>query len=243
MTFQAVAKQSSNSTPARVDHATSRLVEALRSRLEKGPHGGYSISDRQAPSDAERRIIERRRAELLAALGGAGERALVPMLAQLFLGFHGGRNGQDETAAQLALFANQLADLPIWAVQAGCGEILRRNVAWPPSIGQLRAACVAACEKQKAELADIAAILNADVWHDPNEIEREKVNEGFQKLIEDLKLNAPLDQMKPKEKRLPTKQEAAEWLEQEAVKPAPCIMLSETARRSLGLPDSQGAAA
>ena len=164
------------------------------------------------------------------------------MLAQLFLGFHGARQGQEETAAQLALFASQLADLPIWAIQVGCGDILRRNVAWPPSVGQVRAACVEACEKQRAELADIDAILNADVWHEPTDNERAKVNEGFQKLVQELKLNAPYDTSRPKEHRPPTQQEALAWLEaQDPSKPLP--KLSDTARKAIGAPSSQGAAA
>lgn len=179
----------------------------------RGPLGGHSISDRQTPNEGERKALERRRGELLNALVPVGDRAAVQIIAQLFLGFHGARGSHDETAAQLALFASQVADLPVWAVQSGCGDLLRRNIAWPPSVGQVRAACEAACQPHRQELAQIEAVLNADVYHEATPSERERVKAEFQKLADDLKLHAPFESAKPKASRPSTPAEAQAWLD------------------------------
>jgi hypothetical protein len=200
--------------------------------------GGRSISDKRLPTDDERATLKRRANELRLALRGVGEHGAIQTIAQLFLGFHGQRGSHDETAAQLALFASQVADFPLWAVQSGCGDLLRKNVAWPPTVGQVRAACSVACQSSRDEFAQINQILSADVYHEPGESEREAVQRKFADLLAELKLSEPIDPLRQRHHRTPTRQEAQEWIDELKANSQPLPEISDRLRAVLSIPPS-----
>ena len=152
---------------------------------------GWSISDRRVPSAVERAELGARRDALFRSLAAAGQGEAYQLIAQLFLAFHGARVSAEEAGAQLALFAVQVAELPLWAIRAGCGELIRKDASWPPSAGQVRAACERACEADRDEYRRLNQIFSAQQVHEPDEAERARVTEAFEKLAKDIGLRDP----------------------------------------------------
>lgn len=91
-------------------------------------------------------------------------------------------------ARTAAAFAEQLKYLPLWAIQAGCDEWAGKDEPFPPSAGQLKAACERAVQPVRDEAGAIRKILEAEVYT-PNvrsAAARDVISRGFQDLRTDL---------------------------------------------------------
>jgi hypothetical protein len=224
-----------NSAPPAPTTADDLLLIRCQNAIEKIPGGGLSISDQRAPTGADRAALERR----LAALALPDSRNLTASIAarvsRLFLRFPASGQADD---AQVAAYVADLVMLPLWAIDKGILRAIAKGGQYAPSSPILRQLCEDELAPIRAEAAAIKAVLEAQVYHEPTETEREEINRRFQELLGNLKLNAPLDPMRPKEQRPPTRKEAEEWLEREKATPR-CPDPSPALRAILGLPEMQ----
>jgi hypothetical protein len=152
------------------------VIRRLKSKTEELP-GTYPrkllINASDAPSGEESEALRLRRAELLAALAPERPQDIERELLTLRIGF--GSSARDELSAGIEAksAAKALAGFPTWAVaetfrRANTGEAVTIPVtAHCPSPPQLASECRAILEPIHIELADISALVDADVQRDP----------------------------------------------------------------------------
>lgn len=87
------------------------------------------------------------------------------MISQMFLSYMTVRIDRDQAASTAAAYLAQIKHLPLWAIQIGCQSCIARNNPFPPSAGELRAACERAVQPLRDEEAAICKVLEADVYH------------------------------------------------------------------------------
>lgn len=164
-------------------------------------------------------MLTARRGELVAALGGTGKAEIQARLARMFLRFPSANNTDPD--ATTAAYATDLVSFPLWAIDRGILRVIETwKSAFAPSSPELRAMVAAETKPFTEELRDLTAILDADVFHDPDETEKSRVLAGFAKLIADFKINEPFSKNRP---RVSTKAEAETWLEANSGAPVPVL--------------------
>lgn len=94
---------------------------------------------------------------------------------------------RDQAANTASAYLAQIKHLPLWAIEAGCQSCIARNNPFPPSAGELRAACENAVQPLRDEEAEIRKVLEAEIYHSAPKAERERITKGFGDLIAELK--------------------------------------------------------
>ncbi len=180
-----------------------------------------------------------RRADLRGSMGAASAQEAGQLVSVMFAGFQSVRDSEDEAKKRLALYVSQLKAFPAWAIKASCerfmrGEVGGANAAFAPSIAELVSDIVTQTRWIRAELADLDAVLDADVMHEPDEAEQERMRIKWRQLADEIGLAADPT---AKREREPTRQEALEWLHeaQEAAPMSPPPAMSEESRAKMGL--------
>jgi hypothetical protein len=165
------------------------LVHAYLSRLENHPGAAKSsISDQLAPTHADRQRLIARQQELsngLIPLGNIAEAGVI--IGQMFAGYLTVRLSEQQASEAVAAYLAQVKHLPLWAIQTGCQSCIARNNPFPPSAGELRAACERAVQPLRDEEAEIRKVLDAEVYHSAPAAERERIKKGFADLLAELK--------------------------------------------------------
>ena len=171
----------------------------------------------------------------------------------------GVRGGEEiDRRARLEIYASDLAGVPQAALSAACRDY-RSGVCgdgkWMPTPGEIRKRAMWLADSAYTERGKIRQVLEAKI-DDRKPVDDEKRKAALEHARQTsamLRMARPInekrhaaDDLDPPELPLTEAQmqaQALAWLEAEAARPAPRISLSTAARRSLGLPDSQGAAA
>jgi hypothetical protein len=146
-----------------------------------------------APEVRLRSDFRVRLAKLQAGLIPAQPPDLVPILAQMFLGFGASRASESDAQTHVAQYVTVLAHLPLWAVQGACRRFASGNVtiaecpdwkrAYAPSTAQLCQLAEASVRDYWREELRINAALTGTPAYQPTKEERERVSEGFAELI------------------------------------------------------------
>jgi tetrahydromethanopterin S-methyltransferase subunit F len=164
------------------------LVHAYLSRLENHPGAvKSSISDQLAPTHEDRQRLIARQQELsngLTPVGNIAEAGVI--IGQMFAGYLTVRLSEQQAAEAVSAYLAQVKHLPLWAIQTGCQSRIARNNPFPPSAGELRAACEKAVQPIRDEEAEIRKVLDAEIYHSAPKAERERIKAGFQALLTEL---------------------------------------------------------
>lgn len=140
---------------AKVERALAGFVSAIDGKNEE-------IAADRAPNADQRSWLERRAAELEAALRPCDQRELGAELSALFA-VSAMAKGDDRDASVLAsIYKIDLAEYPYFAVREAC-LWWRRNEKWAPKIPELRAKAEAARKPFAAELQRIRRVLVARI--------------------------------------------------------------------------------
>jgi hypothetical protein len=185
--------------PAFRSREQATLVHTYLTRLENHPGAAkYSISDQLAPTHEDRQRLLARQRELSIGMTPCGElSAAAELISQMFTGYMTVRLNRDEAANTAAAYLAQVKHLPLWAIQTGCQSCIARNNPFPPSAGELRAACEKAVQSIWAEEAEIRKVLDAEIYHSAPKAQRERIKAGFQSLLAELRQTNAM-QPKPK---------------------------------------------
>lgn len=101
---------------------------------------------------------------------------LAERILKMFYAWPTVRLDDDKAIGVATAYASQVEHLPIWAVEAGIRECQGRKTAFPPSAGELKAACETKVTAFEDELIALQRILNAEIYeptkHGAEAIER-----------------------------------------------------------------------
>lgn len=142
-----------------------RLTNAIES---DGPDLNL-ISSQSAPTDAERGLMKARLGDLNATLTPIADRgasvlqALIERVLRMFYAWPTVKLDEMKAIGVAKAYAEQVAHLPLWAVDAGIVHCQAQNEPFPPSAGMLRAACETKIETVRAEIIGLGRILGARV--------------------------------------------------------------------------------
>jgi hypothetical protein len=131
----------------------------------------------------------------------------------------------------------------LWAIDQAMMAAIQKGGAYAPSSPELRKACDRAVAVSRCEAAEIKAVLNAEVYHEPTLEEQAKGRAMFDDLIAELKLNEPFGGEAKRPLSSISRPEAEFALERLRADMTPLPKLSDTARKSMGLPPRTEAAA
>lgn len=200
---------------------------------------------RDAPGPVEREAFSRRRGELLDCLRAAGEEAIRPHIASVFASLrHASEDARDRAALQ-RIFAADLADVPLFAIDAACRDFRQGRTGdghWVPTQAEIRRRAEEYAAGWRDEVADLRQVLDAKVienrkWVSPEEHERIKA--GLQGLAAEIvasnsigrvSRSKPLSKVTPSEAKANLDRLAAEY-------PARPVAFGPALRRVLELPD------
>ncbi|WP_334362401.1 hypothetical protein [Bradyrhizobium sp. AZCC 1578] len=136
--------------------------------------------------------MENRRAVVMSSTRSATRNEIEETVAALMMAYPSMR-GLSHIEAQVLIrkYADDLADMPLWAIKAAARDISRGAVSdmspdFAPSAPRVRQLADEHLEWCKKELRDLKAILTADVEPPANPEMRARINLGFRKLHENL---------------------------------------------------------
>lgn len=132
--------------------------------------------------------MENRRAMVMSATRSATPSEIEEAVAALMMAYPSMR-GLSHLEAQVLIrkYAEDLADMPMWAIRAAARDISRGAVSdmnpdFPPSAPRVRQLADDHIEWCKKELRDLKTLLTAEVEPPANPEVRARINLGFQKL-------------------------------------------------------------
>jgi hypothetical protein len=233
--------------PAPMTRQEQDRVSFLLNKLTAGPRGTFSISDQLAPVGDEWDALQARYARFTASVmppqtpeaKDAAKDAIKARIVRLLVRYPS-MNNTDATAI-VAAYTADLVKFPLWAIDEAILTILRygaNNPAFPPSSTELVQACERAVKPVIAERAELQKLVNADVYHEPTEGERERVNAEFQKLKRELAMDQDFKKVLP-DARYPNCDQATVRAQIEAdletLRAKPLPKLSPEALATLGI--------
>lgn len=180
--------------PAPASRALATLVARTYSALETEGRrpGEWSLSDRVAPSAADRQAIEARALDLDARDQPATEREIGAWVARLFAGLGHAKADVDEAQRKLETYIAVLRGAPLWALREAVLGFLRGSVPgqgreFAPPTAALQAEIVRLTLPFRQERAKIRAVLAADVYREPTDEEKARVHERMRQIMADLR--------------------------------------------------------
>jgi hypothetical protein len=227
--------------PSQQSREMGLLLANYRNALER-TGGLWSISEQRAPAGADRAALEARLAELTRADTRSDVRVIASRIARLFFRYPSFRVTDSNAEAMVATYAADLQHFPMWAIDQALMAAVERGGEFAPSSPSLRAACENIIAQVRNEIADIRAVLDAEIYREPSAEEKAEIVEQFHALAKELGMR---DEWRSGSgvKGIPTEAEAKSWLERYEAKPPPVPTLSDALRVKLGLlpPDEQQA--
>ena len=143
----------------------------------------------------------------------------------------------------MAAYAQDLEPFPLWAIDKAMMAAVQKGGAYAPSSPELRKACDRAIAESRAEAAEVKAVLNAEIYREPTADEKERGLAMFREVVAELKLLEPFGGETKRALSSVTRPEAETALERLQADTRPLPKLSDTARKSMGLPPRTEAAA
>lgn len=203
-----------------------------------------------SPSPEQRAYLARRASALDAWLSPAGpERVRVEIAAMLeVMGVKGGE--EVDRRARLEIYASDLAGVPQAALSAACRDYRAGVVGdgkWMPTPGEIRKRAMWLADSAYTERGKINSVLEAkiDNRRPVDDAKRQAALAHAKETAAMLRMARPInekrhaaDDLEAPEAPLTEAQmqaRAQAWLDAEAAKEPPRIMLSDTASKSLGL--------
>lgn len=127
-----------------------------------------SISHQFAPSQDERSALAERRDELRGLLRRADARDVAKAITGLLKAFPHSKVDVAEAAERVTAYGSELADLPLWAIEATCaafrgGKVARESHTFAPSAAEVRIEAEKRLAPVYAEGTQIAKVLGARV--------------------------------------------------------------------------------
>jgi hypothetical protein len=189
-TTTSTARQAPPTAPGRtLATLTARTYSGLESEGRR--RGEWSISDRIAPSVAERQALEVRAADLDATEHPATDREIVAWVTRLFSGLGHARADVDEARCKVETYVAVLRGVPLWALREAVLGFLRGSVPgqsreFAPPTAALQAEIARLTLPFREEQAKIRAVLAADVYREPTAEEKARVHERMQRIMADL---------------------------------------------------------
>lgn len=147
----------------------------------------HELPDTHALSVPAKDALSIHRRELEQAMRPAGVSAASQRIARLFQMFP--LIGAGENVAKLVEnYTKAVAAHPLWAIDAACVAIQRSGADYRPSEPKFLAAVIDAASGPAADLLQITDLLHADIYHVPDEAERDRVSNRFKSLLGELGL-------------------------------------------------------
>lgn len=172
--------------------------------MEVNWRGEHSLTRQNGPSDDERASLKGRALELEHSLGSAGGEAVRPHVAALMLSLRQAGESAEDRAILQDLYAIDLADLPLFAIEAACSDF-RKGAAgdgkWLPTQAQVREVAMRYVKPWADELRQVNAVLSAEIVPDDDVADeaRARVADRAKRLVKDLAELA--DPFKAKQRR------------------------------------------
>ena len=228
-----------------------RYLTALTSAVATTPGGDLEVSHLSAPTPRLRGELQGRLDDLRHGISPDMScrdtaASLLKMIVDLFDAYPTVKMDVDKAQGVARTFASHVEHLPLWAVEEGIFECQGRKTPFPPSPGELKAASEKRLAPVQDEIAQITKVLDAKVYHQNSDSERERVTKGFQDLLSGLRRT---NGFSPPPRRAQDYRESPEMKAQVALdsmnyreEPIP---LSDAARTAAGYarqPDSREAA-
>jgi hypothetical protein len=197
------------------------------------------ISGADAPTEDERQLLAVRQQELQFSLAPAGEDAIRPHIASVMVSLkHSSESAEDRAAIQ-RIFAADLADLPLFAIEHAC-KAFRQGKAgdghWMPTQAEIRRVAEAQVHQFRQEQEAIKTVLAAIVvtTEDLDAQSRKRGLERWDKIKAGMVRDCNPDHKKPLSQV--TREEAEQNLERLKAEPVTKIALSPALREKLNLP-------
>lgn len=182
------------SPPTAPGRALATLIARTYSALESEGRrpGEWSISDRSAPSAAERQALETRVAEIDGREQAATDREIGAWIVRLFDGLGHTRADVNEARRIHETYIAVLRGVPLWALREAVLGFLRGGVPgqsreFAPPTAALQAEIARLTLPFRQERAKIRAVLAADVYREPSDEEKARVHERMRQIMADLR--------------------------------------------------------
>ena len=157
-----------NSLPVPISGPLRDRLAAGLSRLD--PEGlGYSIALADAPSPELRSALKTQSDDHAVALRAAGAQVTTRILGKLAIALKKRTRSDREADAAFAIYVENLADLPTFALEAAAADFIRGDAGdgWMPDVPDLRKQALAKVQPPAAEKIRIDRLLNARVREAP----------------------------------------------------------------------------
>lgn len=143
----------------------------------------FSISDRMAPDDGQRRALAARKSQIDTALANpAGKAEIGKFIVAMGVNFAPVRRSEEEADALLAAYCKQLAEFPAWLIAEVCDDYCKGRVTgndFMPIPPKLAEACRSRMYQYKGESYGLGKILTARITQERSDEERAMMSEKF----------------------------------------------------------------
>lgn len=147
----------------------------------------HELPDTHALSVPAKDALSIHRRELQQAMRAAGASAASQRIARLFQMFT--LIGAGENVAKLVEnYTKAVERQPLWAIDTACMAIQRSGADYRPSEPKFLALVMDAVQPAAVDLLQITDLLHADIYHVPDEAERDRVSNRFKSLLGELGL-------------------------------------------------------
>ena len=153
-------------------------------------------------------------------------------IARLFFRYPSFRVNDSNAEAMVATYAADLQDFPMWAIDLALMDAIAKGGEFAPSSPSLRSRCQHIMAKVRNEIADLKAVLDAEVYREKTAEEKAEITRQFRELAKELGMT---DDMR-KGSGVPgilTEDEAKAWLERYEANPPPVPMFSDAMKAKL----------
>jgi len=128
-----------------------------------------------------------RQALLAEALRPGTASQLGVFIGQMFASYLSVKLDAGTLRKTIAAYVAQVQIFPEWAVERACQNCANRDSPFPVSGGELRAECERHTKPIHDEAGDLRNILNGEVYHERSAGERERIRQGFESLLKELR--------------------------------------------------------
>jgi hypothetical protein len=165
-------------------------------------------------------------------LAPSGEDAIRPHVASLVLSLKHRSEDEETSEAKQRIFAADLADLPLFAVEAACADFRQGRAGdgvFMPTQAEVRKVALRRVQKLRDELADVRSILAAEVVEPVrSEKSRKEIADECRRMVSEAAAKAGLSQVTPAE--------AQAALDRLASEPPQPPVMSDALRAALSKP-------
>lgn len=159
-------------------------------------------------------------------------RVIASRIARLFFRYPSFRLNDSNAEAMVATYAADLQDFPMWAIDLALMDAIAKGGEFAPSSPSLRARCQHIMAQVRNEIADLKAVLDADVYREKTADEKAEIVRQFRELAKELGMSDDLRKGSGVP-GIPTEAEAKSWIERYEANPPPVPKFSEVLKAKL----------